>query len=182
MKVSAVRSIIVVLALCLISSPVIAIPSMVGDVNEDGELNSLDADLITMAIAAGGSGPIGDITGDGVVTLLDLDVFFENYSSFNGVPLAVALVDVNFDMVNTSADYYIIRNNQGLPLTAFTAGNLLVDGFVNAADLSLYLSRGGVIPEPATGLLLAGLILVPLASRRRYSAVGELYFRSANRR
>lgn len=128
--------------------------SQIGDVDFDGDLDSVDADLLTAGIAAGSMDFTLDVDGNGLVETTDLDLFFVEYSSMSGVPLATALVDVNFDTQNTSADYFIIKNNLTLSLTAFTAGNLFVDGSIDAADLSLYLSRGGVIPEPTSAVLM----------------------------
>ncbi len=150
----------------------LAVPSLMGDVDADGDLDANDANLLTAEIAAGTNDFFFDVNDDGVVDSLDLDLFFVEYSTFSGVPLATALVDVNFDTLNTSADYDIIINNLSLPLTAFTAGNLFMDGLIDAADVGLYLSRGGVVPEPATLWLVLWTALIPLRNRRSESARG----------
>jgi hypothetical protein len=144
-----------------------ATAAAMGDVDLDGDLDADDANLLTAGIAAGSMDLNLDVDFNGVVDSADLDLFFSSYSSENGIPLATALVDVNFDTVNTSADYDIIFNNQGLASTAFTAGNLFVDFGINSLDLNLYLSRGGVVPEPGTICMALSAMLLGLSRKRR---------------
>jgi hypothetical protein len=143
--------------------------SQIGDVDFDGDLDSDDANLLTAGIAAGSMDSTLDVDGNGLVDTTDLALFFHEYAFSVHIPLATALVDVDCDLQNTSTDYFIIKNNLGLPLTDFTAGNLFVDGSIDVADLSLYISRGGVIPEPASGLLMLSAGLLMLSARRNIS-------------
>lgn len=134
---------------------------IVGDFNNDGLIDSLDADLMTGEIAASTNDPVLDLTSDGLVDLGDLDSWFGHYSSYSGVPLGIALVDVNFDTVNTAADYMTIQFNLLNTSSRFTDGDLNATGIVDTADLDLYISRGGVVPEPsALSVLLLGSIVI----------------------
>ncbi|MEO1495856.1 MAG: dockerin type I domain-containing protein [Planctomycetota bacterium] len=142
-----------------------AIPTFLfGDANLDGVVDFQDANLITSIIATPSPGePTGleaDINADGIVTEADLDDFFEAYSFVSGVPVATALVDLNFDGVNDADDYATLLANQSLASTAFTDGNLFIDGVIDPSDIGVYLARGGVVPEPhAFLLLLVGVLL-----------------------
>ncbi len=133
-------------------------PLLVGDIDMDGDIDDVDVNLLTAEVEAGTGDFLFDINGDGLVDLFDLDEWFVIYSSDSGVPLSTALVDVNFDKANTAADFQIIQSNLSQSITDLTGGNLLPDGsgLVNQIDLDLYISRGGVVPEPSA-LLLAGL-------------------------
>jgi hypothetical protein len=144
-----------------------ATAAAIGDVDLDGDLDADDANLLTTGIAAGSMDFNLDVDFNGVVDSADLDIFFAEYSLESGVPLSTALVDVNFDTVNDSTDYYIILGNQGLASTNFTSGNLFVDGGINTLDLNLYLNRGGVIPEPGTMCLAATAVVLGLSRKRR---------------
>jgi hypothetical protein len=136
------------------------------DFSQDGLLNEVDVNLLTAEIAAGTSNLVFDVNVDGAVNADDLDGWFPLYSTESGVPLATALVDVNFDTVNTIADFQIIQSNLLVATTDFTAGNLNADSLVDVSDRNLYIIRGGVVPEPAT-LVLTALGLLAVAGRRR---------------
>ena len=150
-------------ALCL--SHTAQANGLFGDFNYDMIVDIADADLMTGEIAAGTNAVAFDLTDDGVVDLGDLDSWFSYYSTFSGVPLAIALVDVDFSGSNTAWDYHIIQSNLLSSSSSFSDGDLNASGLVDTVDLNLYISRGGVVPEPSTVsvLLLGGL----LARRRR---------------
>ncbi len=139
------------------------------DINADGLINEFDVNLLTGGIATGSGDPALDVNLDGNVDTFDLDDWFNAYSFESGVPLAIALVDVDFDQVNTIADLQIIEANLGVFTTNFTDGNLFPDTLVDSVDRDLYVSRGGiVVPEPASGLLvLLGLSAMAFACRAK---------------
>jgi hypothetical protein len=140
---------------------------LLGDVDGNGLLEGEDANLITAAIATGSLDPFSDLDANGTVDNVDLDHFFDSYSAGSGVPLSIALVDINFDMVNTVLDYQILLSNLSVMTTDFTAGNLKIDGVINADDLALYLSRGGVVPEPSALIQTLLLTLTLTVGRNR---------------
>ena len=149
-------------------------PPLLGDFNADGEINRFDVNLLTAEIASGTDDPFLDVNLDGTVNTVDLDQWFLNYSFESGVPLTVALVDVNFDLVNTLADFQIIQANLSIATTDFTDGNLLPDGLVNYADRDLYISRGGLVPEPSA-MVLTGLGFLVLFRLRRRLVIARLH-------
>lgn len=164
MRLSNIRALLtqVSLVLCVVfCSHGARANGIVGDFNYDGLIDVVDADLMTDEIAAGTNLLSFDLTSDGSVDLADLDNWFGHYSSYSGVPLAIALVDVNFDTVNTAADYMTIQFNLLSTSSSFSDGDLNATGIVDTADLDLYMSRGGVVPEPSTlSVLLLGSIVV----------------------
>ena len=171
------RSMLVLAGLaCFLVSPAWAAAILDGDFDRDGSLGSLDVDALTLEIAAGTNNVTFDLNGDGLVDLSDIDVWFPLYSANAGVPLAIALVDVDFNGLNNVADYLLIQTNLNLPSPRFTDGDLNADGFVSASDLALYTVRGGLVPnsvpEPTTLVLLgAGLFGLACQGRRRLPVV-----------
>ena len=149
-------------------------PPLIGDFNADGDINGFDVNLLAAEIATGTDDPLLDVNLDGAVDTVDLDQWFLNYSIQSGVPLTVALVDVNFDTVNTLADFQIIQANLSIATTDFTDGNLLPDGLVNYADRDLYINRGGVVPEPSA-VVFAGLGFLALFTWRRRLVIARIH-------
>jgi len=154
-------------ALVFLGAQSVLATALTGDFDFDGDIDSVDVNLLTAEIESGFHDPTFDVDGDGLVTLPDLDEFFLFYSAESGVPLAIALVDINFDKVNTVADYQILQTNLSALTTDFTSGNLNADSSVDTADRSLYLSRGGVVPEPMGSTLVLAAIVCGLYPRRR---------------
>jgi hypothetical protein len=143
-----------------------AAPFLPGDVDGNGIVNGADIDLLASTI--GSTTQLdGDVNLDGVVDIIDFDQWFQLYSADSGVPLAIALIDVNFDQANTQADYSTIFANLSQLTSYFTRGNLDGNSLVNQADLDLYLSRGGIVPEPTTAILAAVAILGFTVRRNR---------------
>lgn len=165
--------IVACLAFSLFCFLVVAVSSshagtLIGDIDFDGDLDDVDVNLLTGGIEAGTHDIAFDVDGNGLVTLPDLDLWFDSYSAWSSVPLATALVDVNFDGVNTIADFQIIASSLGSTTTDLTDGNLLPDGSsqVNQSDLDLYISRNGVVPEPTSiALALVGLCVAGRRNR-----------------
>ena len=145
----------------------LAVPALVGDFDSDADLDGDNADLLTAENAAATHDFNFDVDGDSLVNLVDLDLWFPLYSTESGVPLATALVDIDFSMVNEVADFQIIQSNLSVATTNFTDGNLNADSVVDVADRNFYISRGGVVPEPATLTACASLGLVTHGHRCR---------------
>lgn len=156
-----------VLAGFLLCAPsnVFAGNTLIADINGDALINSQDVDLLASLI--GTLGPDGDLNLNGLVDLADFDLWFELYSIDSGVPVSIAVVDLNFDQVNDPADYAVIFANLSQSTTDFTRGNLNGDSIVSTADIDRYFSLGGV-PEPASMILgVSGFLSLALYRPRR---------------
>jgi len=104
---------------------------------------TLDTDFST--------GVLGDVNQDGVLDALDVDAFVLGWrSDTTGLPTErdqIMLGDLNLDGMTNLTDAFELRN-------AFAAAGLNV----SLASLA--------VPEPASGLMLAGLLLTALRRRR----------------
>ena len=118
-----------------------ALAGPVGDFDADGGVNGADANILADGIATGTIQNWFDMDGSGSINPADLDYWFLYYSIDSGVPLATALVDINFDGLNTLADFQVIQSHLAVATTQVTQGNLYADGIVDATDMDLYISR-----------------------------------------
>ncbi len=144
------------------------------DFNGDMVLDCADIDALVADIAAENNTALFDLTQDGNVNLDDRDEWLAlagaaNLASGNAYLLGDADLDGN---VNGS-DFLVWNSNKFTATAAWCSGDFDADGNVNGGDFLIWNSNKftsadvSAVPEPATGLLMLGALLVGFTSRRK---------------
>lgn len=132
-------------------------PTLQIDFNSDGSVNGADADALVVEIAAGSHGEPFDLTGDGVVDRLDLDLWLTAAGASNlpsGRPYLPG--DANLDGAVDVEDFNAWNAAKFMHVAAWTRGDFNADGGVDASDYNIwnqhkFTSADGtahVLPEP----------------------------------
>lgn len=147
------------------------------DFNDDGLFDCTDINLLTAEIAAGGSGPEFDLTGDGVVDLDDLDVWLSDAAVANGFSSSYRYGDANLDGVVDVSDFNVWNSNKLSSNSAWCSGNFNGDNSVDVSDFNLWnmnkLSSSDSsdslrpVPEPGSSLMALLAACGLLARKRR---------------
>ena len=154
-------------------------PSVPGDANNDGRVNSLDAAVLSANWGQSVSGGAlnGDFNGDGAVNAKDASILAANWGVSDVIP-----GDANDDGKVDDLDAAILGTNWGQGVQGGASeGDFNGDGVVNAKDASILAANwgggaesftpGGAVPEPTGLVLLMGLLATLLVRRGRRNAV-----------
>jgi hypothetical protein len=152
------------------------IKSVYGDFNADGIYNCADINQLTAAIAGGGSVATFDLSGDGQLTLADVDQWRSLAGEVNiGPGKSYLPADANLDTIVDGTDFGIWNSNKFTTTTEWCLGNFNADAVIDGSDFGIWnsnkftMSDGAQVPEPAsfwTWLLLAATVRRPAFRRR----------------
>ncbi|QDU71113.1 serine hydrolase [Mucisphaera calidilacus] len=139
--------------------------NLVGDIDQDGQIDARDIDLLSTAIQTGSTGTIFDLNGSGTVDRLDLDFLI------TGI-LGTAPGDANLDGTVDLLDLSSLAENFNQFGRGWAEGNFNANGFTGLGDLSILATHFDfgatptlvAAPEPAA--TLTGLIALTLVARR----------------
>jgi hypothetical protein len=115
-------------------------PSLIdGDFNDDGLYDCVDVNLLVDAVAHGGSVALYDLSGDGALSLADVDAWRMEAGEVNlGVGRVYKVGDANLDSVVDGADFNLWNSNKFTALAAWCGGDFNADGFVDGGDFNLW--------------------------------------------
>jgi hypothetical protein len=108
-----------------------------GDFNDDGQLDCADIDALTQAIAAGTNDAAFDISGDGLVDLVDRDQWLVEGGAANlpsGAPYLLG--DANLNGVVDLSDFNIWNTNKFTLVASWCRGDFNADGGVDISDFN----------------------------------------------
>ncbi len=146
------------------------------DFNSSGACTIADIDALVMEIVAGGTNPIYDLTGDGMVTLADVNSWLSQAGEQNIGPGESYLVaDANLDTVVDGTDFGIWNANKFAASGKWSKGDFNASGSTDGSDFGLWNANKftssdiAAVPEPASlaSGVLALIVLRSLLSRRR---------------
>ena len=149
--------------------------SLIGDLDDDGDIDADDVDLLCANM--GGDSATYDMDGDGDVDEDDMTFHVETYLEYDldldGIVDGTGTfrADFNTDGSVDGTDLSIMAGSVGQSV-GFAQGNANCDSTVNGTDLSiLTIHLGdvvtGAVPEPTTVLIMMGGGLACLLRRRR---------------
>lgn len=147
------------------------------DFNASGSCNIVDIDALVTNVAGGGGNLQFDLTGDGMVTLADVDRWREVAGNVNiGPGRSYRPGDINLDTVVDGSDFGLWNSNKFTATGKWSQGDLNADGSTDGSDFGIWNSNkftasdGSLVPEPAcVGLIACGLAI--LAVRRGHTSV-----------
>ncbi len=113
-----------------------------GDFNDDGVYDVWDIDALVGEIVAATNNPAYDLTGDGLVDLLDRDAWLAEAGSVN-LPSggAYLLGDANLDGVVDGQDFIAWNSHKFQSTARWQDGDFNADGFVDGQDFILWNSH-----------------------------------------
>ncbi len=130
-----------------------------GDFNDDGVYDARDIDALVAEIAAGTDAAGFDLSGDGVVDLVDRDAWLAEAGSVN-LPSgnAYLLGDANLDGVVDGLDFISWNAHKFTDVAAWSAGDFNADGVVDGSDFADWnankFTSANMISQPAGHVLL----------------------------
>ncbi len=150
-----------------------------GDFDDDGDYACADIDALTAAIIAGNHDAAFDLTGEGEVTLADMDAWLiEAGAAENASGNAYYKGDLELGGSVGSADLGIMLNNWSQSGKLYCGGDLNADSLVGSGDLGILLNNFGAVsaaasaaavPEPGGLPVVSLLVLLGVAMRSRRS-------------
>lgn len=105
-----------------------------GDFDDDSDVDIYDINAYVGKIGAAAAGPIADLdlSGDGQITLADLQFHVENYVQTSNGQTGTFLGDLNRDgTVDVVNDAFILVSNLGGSATTYAQGDINLDGTVD---------------------------------------------------
>ena len=132
-----------------------------GDFDGNGEYACADIDALVAEIASGGSDASFDLTGDGAVTIADVDAWLLEAGAVELASGASYLQgDANLDGTVDGSDFLIWNSNKFQEVAAWCAGDFNADGSVDGSDFLIWNSNKFqsadqlAVPEPSSLVLL----------------------------
>jgi hypothetical protein len=155
---------------------------LVGDFNNDQELDCDDVDALVAEIAGGGGDLAFDLTGDGLITLEDLDEWLTFAGTVNvGGPYLGG--DANLDGIVDGLDFVEWNANKFTTMAAWCAGDFNADGFIDGLDFIIWngnkfmsSDHAVAVPEPIAPLLLLAAMVVVFRSVIRSAGSSQGFF------
>ncbi|MEO0587065.1 MAG: choice-of-anchor tandem repeat NxxGxxAF-containing protein [Planctomycetota bacterium] len=155
-----------------ISNAVANLALVFGDLDNDGDADIDDVNLLAVNLGVGTTPDDGDIDADGDVDLADLDAWLALIDTVNG--------DANLDLEVGTADLAILAGNFFNPAPTYAQGDFDLDGQITTADLAILAGAFGsgdaavvassaptpLVPEPAS-VVFVGLAGLAVVLRRR---------------
>ncbi len=141
-----------------------------GDFDGNGQLDALDVDALSAAIVSGSQILLYDVTGDGVLNVLDLEHWVLNLKR-------TLLGDANLDFVVDGSDFIIWNNHKFTFTTGWTQGDFNADGVVDGIDFFTWNANKFATPNrPSDSRLLgaADTLVGPVPVRQLASHVIDL--------
>ncbi len=148
--------------------------AMLGDFNDDGNYDCHDIDALVAAIASGDHEGQFDLTGDGMVNVIDRDAWLAAAGAAL-LPNGDAFLpgDANLDGVVDNSDFNLWNSHKFTADAGWCGGDFNADGVADGSDFNVWnankfrsaLNRGpGTVPEPSSwwplGPCVFGLLLV----------------------
>lgn len=150
-------------------------PSLIGDFDGNGVLNTIDIDLLMNEVAAGTNDSAFDITNDGAVDDMDRDQWLAEAGPSNGFSDSFLVGDANLDGMVAAGDLNEVGLTWQSDNNNWSNGNF-TGGGTNAADLnamalnwqdSVPLAGAQAVPEPSSFVLALSLAVGLLLQLRR---------------
>ena len=114
-------------------------PTLDGDFNNDGVYDHIDIDLLTTAISGGGPVPQFDLSGDGQLSIDDVDRWLAEAGNVNlGSGVAYLPGDANLDGVVDGLDFSAWNSHKFTPHTHWSGGDFNTDGVVDGRDFTVW--------------------------------------------
>ena len=121
-----------------------------GDFNNDGSYDCLDIDVLTQAIVQGNNDPTLDLSGDGTLSMADVDLWLAEAGTNNvGAPFLPA--DGTLDGVVDVSDFAVWNANKFTNNSSWCAGDFNVDGVVDVSDFAIWNANKFQASMPAPG-------------------------------
>ncbi len=145
-----------------------------GDFNSDGNFTCTDINLLTAAVANNAGIATYDLTGDGQLTLADVDLWRSLAGTANIGPGRSYLPgDANLDANVDGSDFGIWNSHKFTSSTSWCDGNFSADMVIDGSDFGIWNSNkftssdSVLVPEPQLGILVLGCALGILGTMRR---------------
>jgi hypothetical protein len=145
-----------------------------GDFYGNGVYECADVDALVGVIAAGTNVAMFDLTGDGLVNVVDLDEWRLVAGSTNiGPGRPYRLGDANLDGVVDGSDFGIWNAHKFTAVAEWCSGDFSADGFIDGSDFGLWnafkftSSDSSAVPEPVgTVAFLAAFVGMGVRRKR----------------
>lgn len=167
------------LGACLAAmAPALGFAQGPSDFNLDGVTDSIDIDLLVKEISTGGTDPVFDLNGDGMITLPDVTDPSDGWLTLGGAvnPTETGgnpflLGDANLDGCTDGSDFIIWNEFRFTSTGAWTMADFNADGFTDGTDFIVWNDHAfqcSSVPEPGTlaSIFVALLTITGLARKR----------------
>ncbi|MEM7315457.1 MAG: PEP-CTERM sorting domain-containing protein [Planctomycetota bacterium] len=148
------------------------------DLNDDGQLDCTDIDVLTEAIVGAIPDLLFDLTGDGIVNIDDRNLWLAEAGPQNGLAGGYLPGDANLDGVVDVGDFNIWNANKFSNQARWCLADFTTDGVVDVSDFAVWnankftASNAVAVPEPATiWLLLIGTLVTLARVQKRVGAM-----------
>ena len=111
------------------------------DLNRDGQCGLPDIDLLVFQVANGLFVPEYDLNLDGLLDLVDVEVWLAAAAVCHGLPRPYLFGDANLDGVVDGSDFGIWNANKFSLAAAWSRADFNADGFVDGSDFGIWNSH-----------------------------------------
>lgn len=109
-----------------------------GDFNNDGLFDCFDLNALGAEVANASNDLAFDLTGDGVVDLLDRDTWLADAAPHHGLAFAFLEGDINLDGTVDGGDFLVWNANKFTQTSAYCAGDIDMNGMIDGGDFLLW--------------------------------------------